>query len=90
MPTVGDLIRLYKLAPKEKLAQNFLLDLNLTDRIAKNAGDLTNSTVIEIGAGPGSLTRSLLRFGSKSVIAIEKDYRFAFLYCFSAHKIFLL
>eukprot|EP01118_Nematostelium_gracile_P010057 TRINITY_DN3431_c0_g1_i1.p1 TRINITY_DN3431_c0_g1~~TRINITY_DN3431_c0_g1_i1.p1 ORF type:complete len:231 (-),score=54.60 TRINITY_DN3431_c0_g1_i1:302-955(-) len=76
LPTVGDLIRLYGLSANQRLSQNFLLDLNITNRIVSCAGDLSQSTVIEIGAGPGSLTRSLLQLGAKRVIAVEKDARF--------------
>ncbi len=63
------------LKPSKKLGQHFLLDQNLTDKIARAAGDLSQCTVIEIGPGPGGLTRSLLNAGAKKVIAIEFDPR---------------
>lgn len=65
----------HDLTPRRSLGQNFLLDLNLTGRIARAAGDLTKSTVIEIGPGPGGLTRALLDQGARRVIAIETDRR---------------
>jgi 16S rRNA A1518/A1519 N6-dimethyltransferase RsmA/KsgA/DIM1 with predicted DNA glycosylase/AP lyase activity len=63
------------LSARKSLGQNFLLDLNLTTRIARAAGPLDGVTVIEIGPGPGGLTRSLLALGAKRVIAIERDER---------------
>src|SRR5690606_28346642 len=60
---------------RKELGQNFLLDLNLTGKIARAAGPLTNSTVIEVGPGPGGLTRALLFHGAAKVIAIERDPR---------------
>lgn len=70
-----DVIRQYELRAKKSLGQNFLLDLNLIDRIARAAGALDGVTVIEIGPGPGGLTRALLAHGAKEVIAIEQDRR---------------
>jgi len=70
-----DVIRQYELRAKKSLGQNFLLDLNLIDRIARAAGPLENVTVIEIGPGPGGLTRALLSHGAKQVVAIEQDRR---------------
>jgi 16S rRNA (adenine1518-N6/adenine1519-N6)-dimethyltransferase len=70
-----DVIRAYTLAARRSLGQHFLLDQNLTGRIARAAGDLSTSTVIEVGPGPGGLTRSLLAAGAARVIAIEKDER---------------
>ncbi|MEZ6023205.1 MAG: rRNA adenine N-6-methyltransferase family protein [Hyphomonadaceae bacterium] len=61
--------------PTKSLGQHFLLDLNITRRIAKTAGDIAGQTVIEVGPGPGGLTRALLETGAH-VIAIEKDARF--------------
>ncbi len=63
----------YGLHPQKKLGQNFLLDQNITDKIARTAGDLREATVIEIGPGPGGLTRSLLEAGAKEVFALEYD-----------------
>lgn len=77
LPPLRDIVARYKIAPDKKLGQNFLFDLNLTDRIVRLAGDLTHVTVIEIGPGPGGLTRSLLNAGAKKVIAIEHDPRCA-------------
>ena len=65
----------HDLRPRKSLGQNFLLDPNITDRIARAAGELAETTVIEIGAGPGSLTRALLARGAHHVIAIERDPR---------------
>jgi dimethyladenosine transferase 1 len=76
LPTMRELIRLYGLSAKKKLAQNFIMDLNLTEKIALSGGSLLNSTVIEVGPGPGSLTRSILQLGARKVIVVEKDRRF--------------
>ncbi|MET1028020.1 MAG: 16S rRNA (adenine(1518)-N(6)/adenine(1519)-N(6))-dimethyltransferase RsmA [Dongiaceae bacterium] len=75
LPPLRDVISRYGLAARKSLGQNFLLDLNLTGRIARAAGDLTTGTVIEIGPGPGGLTRALLLQGAREVIAIERDER---------------
>ncbi|WP_119307624.1 16S rRNA (adenine(1518)-N(6)/adenine(1519)-N(6))-dimethyltransferase RsmA [Cohaesibacter haloalkalitolerans] len=75
LPPLRDVIERHDLRAKKSLGQNFLLDLNLTCRIARSAGDLTNHTVIEVGPGPGGLTRALLHEGAKRVIAIEMDPR---------------
>jgi 16S rRNA (adenine1518-N6/adenine1519-N6)-dimethyltransferase len=75
LPPLREVIAKYGLAAKKSLGQNFLLDLNLTGRIARSAGDLTNCTVLEIGPGPGGLTRALLDNGARLVIAIERDSR---------------
>lgn len=75
LPPLRDVIRRHELAAKKSLGQNFLLDLNLTGRIARAAGPLDGVTVIEIGPGPGGLTRALLLEGAKKVIAIERDDR---------------
>lgn len=75
LPPLRDVIAKYDLAAKKSLGQHFLLDLNLTGRVARAAGDLSNCTVIEIGPGPGGLTRALLAQGAKKVIAIERDRR---------------
>jgi len=75
LPPLREVIARYDLAAKKSLGQNFLLDLNLTGRIARVAGDLTTGSVIEIGPGPGGLTRALLMHGAREVIAIERDQR---------------
>lgn len=75
LPPLRDVIREFDLRAKKSLGQNFLLDLNLIDRIARAAGPLENVTVIEIGPGPGGLTRALLTHGAKEVVAIEHDRR---------------
>ena len=75
LPPLRDVIRRHGLSAKKSLGQNFLLDLNLTARIARAAGPLEDATVIEIGPGPGGLTRALLALGARRVIAIERDQR---------------
>jgi 16S rRNA (adenine1518-N6/adenine1519-N6)-dimethyltransferase len=75
LPPLRDIIREHSLSARKSLGQNFLLDLNLTARIARAAGSLEDSTVIEVGPGPGGLTRALLAMGAKRVIAIERDER---------------
>ena len=75
LPPLREVIAEHGLRAKKELGQNFLLDLNLTARIARSAGDLNDVTVIEVGPGPGGLTRALLAAGAKRVIAIERDDR---------------
>ncbi|KLN60208.1 16S rRNA methyltransferase [Kiloniella spongiae] len=75
LPPLRDVIARFDLAAKKSLGQNFLLDLNLTSRIARGGGPLDQGTVFEIGPGPGGLTRGLLMEGAQQVIAIEKDQR---------------
>jgi 16S rRNA (adenine1518-N6/adenine1519-N6)-dimethyltransferase len=75
LPAISAVIKKYKLNAKKNLGQNFLLDLNLTAKIARSCKDLAESTIIEIGPGPGGLTRGLLSENAKKIIAIEKDYR---------------
>jgi 16S rRNA (adenine1518-N6/adenine1519-N6)-dimethyltransferase len=75
LPPLRDVIRRYDLRARKSLGQNFLLDLNLTARIAGAAGPLDGVTVIEIGAGPGGLTRALIALGARRVIAVERDQR---------------
>ena len=77
LPTLREVIARHDLAAKKSLGQNFLLDLNLTMKIARSAGDLSQSTIIEVGPGPGGLTRALLASNAKKVIAIERDERFS-------------
>ena len=73
--STSELIKKYQLDAKKSLGQNFILDKNFTDKIAKSAGDLSNFEVLEIGAGPGGLTRSILDAGVKKLFVIEKDHR---------------
>jgi 16S rRNA (adenine1518-N6/adenine1519-N6)-dimethyltransferase len=75
LPPLREVIRRHRLAAKKSLGQNFLLDLNLTARIARSGGPLDDVTVVEIGPGPGGLTRALLALGARRVIAIERDDR---------------
>jgi 16S rRNA (adenine1518-N6/adenine1519-N6)-dimethyltransferase len=75
LPPLREVIRKHGLSAKKSLGQNFLLDLNLTARIARAAGDITETTIVEIGPGPGGLTRALLALGARRVIAIERDER---------------
>ncbi len=75
LPPLREVIATYDLVAKRQLGQNFLLDLNLTAKIARLAGDLAGSDVLEIGPGPGGLTRGLLVEGARRVVAVEKDPR---------------
>ena len=75
LPPLKDVISRHQLRAKKSLGQNFLLDLNLTSKIARYAGNLDQFDILEIGPGPGGLTRSLLREGARKVVAIEKDNR---------------
>ena len=75
LPPLREVIRGAGLSAKKSLGQNFLLDLNLTRRIARAAGPLAGVTVVEVGPGPGGLTRALLLEGAEKVIAIERDER---------------
>lgn len=75
LPPLREVIARHGLAAKKSLGQNFLLDLNLTAKVARAAGDLQGATVIEVGPGPGGLTRALLMAGAERVIAIERDER---------------
>jgi 16S rRNA (adenine1518-N6/adenine1519-N6)-dimethyltransferase len=75
LPPLRDVIQRFGLDAKKALGQNFLFDLNLTQKIARSAGSLEGVTVFEVGPGPGGLTRALLSLGAKKVIAIERDAR---------------
>jgi len=75
LPPLREVIRAAGLTAKKSLGQNFLLDLNLTRRIARAAGPLVGTTIVEVGPGPGGLTRALLIEGAAKVIAIERDER---------------
>ena len=75
LPPLREVIATHGLVAKKSLGQNFLLDLNLTAKIARQAGDLTACDVLEVGPGPGGLTRGLLAEGARRVLAVEKDAR---------------
>ncbi|SDG38623.1 16S rRNA (adenine(1518)-N(6)/adenine(1519)-N(6))-dimethyltransferase RsmA [Alloyangia pacifica] len=75
LPPLREVIATHQLSAKKSLGQNFLLDLNLTAKIARAAGDLSNMDVLEVGPGPGGLTRGLLAEGARRVLAVEKDER---------------
>jgi 16S rRNA (adenine1518-N6/adenine1519-N6)-dimethyltransferase len=75
LPPLGSVVRSLQLSAKKSLGQHFILDLNLTRRIARAAGPLAGHTVIEVGPGPGGLTRALLLEGAERVIAVERDER---------------
>ncbi|ETX14666.1 16S rRNA methyltransferase [Roseivivax halodurans JCM 10272] len=75
LPPLREVIAAHGLSARKALGQNFLLDLNLTAKIARNAGDLSGFDVLEVGPGPGGLTRGLLAEGARRVLAIEKDPR---------------
>lgn len=75
LPPLRDVIKEFDLGAKKSFGQNFLLDLNLTGKIARVAGDLSDSVIYEVGPGPGGLTRGLLSNGAKRVVAVEMDKR---------------
>ncbi|NIZ12401.1 16S rRNA (adenine(1518)-N(6)/adenine(1519)-N(6))-dimethyltransferase RsmA [Phaeobacter sp. HF9A] len=75
LPPLREVIATHQLSARKSLGQNFLLDLNLTAKIARQAGELSGCDVLEIGPGPGGLTRGLLAEGARRVLAIEKDPR---------------
>ena len=75
LPPLRDVIARHGLDAKKALGQNFILDLNLTQKVARTAGSLEGATVIEVGPGPGGLTRAILALGAKKVVAIERDPR---------------
>jgi 16S rRNA (adenine1518-N6/adenine1519-N6)-dimethyltransferase len=75
LPPLREVVRAHGLLARKSLGQNFLFDLNLTSRIARAAGPLDDVTVVEVGPGPGGLTRAILAAGARQVIAIERDAR---------------
>jgi 16S rRNA (adenine1518-N6/adenine1519-N6)-dimethyltransferase len=75
LPPLREVIRLHELMAKKSLGQNFLLDLNLTAKIARAGGSLEGVNVVEVGPGPGGLTRALLASGARHVVAVERDER---------------
>ncbi len=77
LPPLREVIRMFDLGARKSLGQNFILDLNLTRRIARAAGPLQGLTVVEVGPGPGGLTRGLLMEGAEHVLAVEADARCA-------------
>lgn len=76
LPSIKDLMHIYKLKARRHLSQNFLLDYKLTNKIVKSAGKVRDCYVCEVGPGPGNITRSILLKGAKHVVVIEKDNRF--------------
>ena len=75
LPPLREVVQTHGLMAKKSLGQNFLFDLNLTSRIARSAGPIEDATVVEVGPGPGGLTRAILAAGAKRVVAIERDAR---------------
>jgi len=73
--STSDLVKKYQLNAKKSLGQNFIFDQNFTDKIVKNCGEIENKIILEIGAGPGTLTRSILAKNPKKLIVVEKDKR---------------
>ena len=76
LPSVREIIRLYKLRARKQLSQNFLLDANISRKIVRSAGNLAGADVCEVGPGPGGLTRCILQEGARQLTVIEKDPRF--------------
>ncbi|HEX4617639.1 MAG TPA: 16S rRNA (adenine(1518)-N(6)/adenine(1519)-N(6))-dimethyltransferase RsmA [Stellaceae bacterium] len=75
LPPLREVIARHGIVARKSLGQNFLLDLNLTGRIARAAGPLEHATIVEIGPGPGALTRAMLAAGARRIVAIERDQR---------------
>ncbi|XP_050460648.1 dimethyladenosine transferase 1, mitochondrial [Cataglyphis hispanica] len=76
LPSIRDILKLYRLSAVKRLSQNFLMDQNLIDKIIAKSGQLTGSQVLEVGPGPGGLTRSILKQIPKRLVVVEKDLRF--------------
>lgn len=76
LPTIRELLRLYQLRAMKELSQNFLMDQRLTDKIVRAAGDITGHRVLEVGPGPGGITRSIIRKSPEHLVVVEKDRRF--------------
>ena len=76
LPSIKEVIRIYKLTARKQLSQNFLLDQNICRKIVHSAGKLQNRYVCEVGPGPGGITRSILEAGVEQLAVIEKDERF--------------
>ena len=76
LPPLREVITRYGLQARKGLGQHFLLDMNITRRIARAAGDIAGKPVLEIGPGPGGLTRALLEAGADPLVAVERDQRF--------------
>lgn len=76
LPTIRDLVRLYKLRAIKQLSQNFLMDGRLTDKIVKAAGNINDKYVLEVGPGPGGITRSIIKKFPRQLVVVEKDRRF--------------
>ena len=75
LPSLKEIIQKYELTARKSLGQNFILDSNITDKIVRESGDLAGLNIIEIGAGPGGLTRSLLKSNATCIYTVEKDAR---------------
>lgn len=76
LPSIRDLIKLYKLRAMKELSQNFLMDPRLISRIVRSAGSMKDCEVCEVGPGPGNITRSVIQNTPSKIIMIEKDKRF--------------
>lgn len=76
LPTIRDILMIYRLTALKALSQNFLMDDRLTDRIVRSAGKIENGWVMEVGPGPGGITRSIIRKGPRQLVVVEKDRRF--------------
>lgn len=76
LPTIGDVIRLYRLSAAKNLSQNFIMDMKLNEKIVKLAGQIDGCYICEVGPGPGGITRAILNKDVKHLYVIEKDERF--------------